>query len=98
MNSFSSFWIYLGGIRWRFRFVRSSEIPNDRWADCSHPSDPKRQLRIRQVLKGKIRLETILHEALHAQWPDDTEEKIALSGKELAALLWKCGYRQIEEE
>ena len=98
MKPFASFWIYLGNIRWRFRFVRSSEIPNDRWADCSPPSDPKRQIRVRQVLRGKAKLETVLHEALHAQWPEDSEATIARHGKELAQLLWKCGYRQVESD
>jgi hypothetical protein len=49
-------------------------------------------------LRGKARLETILHEALHAQWPEDSEETISRHGKELAQLLWKCGYRQIEDD
>lgn len=47
-------------------------------------------------MRGKARLEIILHEALHAQWPDDSEERISRHGKELAKLLWKCGYRQVE--
>jgi len=97
MKPFASFWTYLGGIRWRFRFVKSSQIPNDRWADCSDPGDPKRQIRVREVLRGRAKLETVLHEALHAQWPEDSEEKIKKSGKELADLLWKIGYRKIED-
>lgn len=96
MRPFTSFWQRLGGIRWRFRFVRSSEIPNDRWADCSDPSDPKRQIRVRQVLRGLPKLETIIHEALHAQWPDATEETVARHGRELSRLLWRCGYRQVD--
>lgn len=97
MKPFASFWIYLGGLRWRFRFVRSNQIPNDRWADCSSPEEPNRQIRIRQVLRGKQKLETILHEALHAQWPEDSEDTIAQHGKELANLLWKLGYRKVED-
>lgn len=97
MKPFSSFYTKLGGLRWRFRFVRSKDIPDDRWADCSTPDDPRRQIRIREVLRGKGRLETILHEALHAQWPDDSEEKITRHGKELSELLWKIGYRKVED-
>lgn len=96
MKPFSSFWIYLGGLRWRFRFVRSNEIPNDRWADCSPPEDPKRQIRVRESLRGKSKLEIILHEALHAQWPEDSEDTVSRHGKELAELLWKLGYRKVE--
>lgn len=48
-------------------------------------------------MRGRAKLETVLHEALHAQWPEDSEEKIARSGKELADLLWKIGYRKIED-
>lgn len=92
----NDFKIRLGGKVWRVRFVLSKEIPADRWADCSHPDEQDRGIRIRNSIKGKDRLETILHEALHGIYPDEDEKTISRSGRELAQLLWRCGYRRIE--
>jgi hypothetical protein len=96
VKPFASFWATLAGVRYRIRFVRSSEIPFDRFADCSSPESSKREIRVRQVLRGKARMETVIHEALHAQTWDRTEADVARSARELAALLWRCGYREVE--
>lgn len=96
MKPFASFWATLSGLRWRIRFVKSSQIPFDRWADCSSPDDPKREIRVRQVLRGKAKLETVIHEALHAQTWSRSEEDVRRSARELAALLWRIGYREVE--
>lgn len=96
MRPFASFWAFFGGMRYRFRFVRSSEIPFDRWADCSPPSEPKREIRVRQVLRGRARMETVIHEALHAQTWSRSEDDVRRSSRELAALLWKLGYREVQ--
>lgn len=96
MKPFSSFWATLAGVRYRIRFVRSSEIPFDRFADCSAPSDKRPEIRVRQVLRGKARMETVIHEALHAQTWTRSESDVARSARELAALLWRCGYREVE--
>jgi hypothetical protein len=41
-------------------------------------------------------METILHEALHALYPDESEESVTRNGRDLANLLWRCGYRKID--
>lgn len=96
MKPFASFWAMLGGLRYRLRFVREREIPFDRWADCSPPSESKREIRIRQVLRGRARLETVIHEALHAQTWSRSEEDVRRSARELSALLWRLGYREVQ--
>jgi hypothetical protein len=96
VKPFASFWAMLGGLRYRLRFVRSREIPFDRWADCSPPSDSKREIRIRQVLRGRARLETVIHEALHAQTWSRSEDDVRRSARELADLLWRLGYREVQ--
>lgn len=96
MKRFLSFYAWFAGLRYRVRFVRSREIPFDRWADCSAPDQTPREIRVRQTLRGKARLETIIHEALHAQTWDRTEADVARSARELAALLWRCGYREVQ--
>lgn len=95
-KGFASFWAYLAGLRYRVRFVRSREIPFDRWADCSAPTESRREIRIRQTLRGRARLETVIHEALHAQTWQRSEEDVTRAARELAILLWRCGYRKVE--
>jgi hypothetical protein len=41
-------------------------------------------------------METVIHEALHAQTWTRSESDVARSARELAALLWRCGYREVE--
>jgi hypothetical protein len=45
-------------------------------------------------LKTKPGLEVLLHEALHAELPKQSEQWIKRVGIELSNLLWKHGYRQ----
>lgn len=96
MKPFSSFWLYIDGARWRFRFVKSSQIPPDRWGDCDPPSNPKRTIRVREALKAKDRLETVIHEVLHAQHPYASEQTVQQQSLELSRLLWRLGYRRVE--
>ncbi len=86
----------LGGKEWHIKFVRSREIPSDRWGDCGHPEDPKPTIRVRRAVEGKNRMDLIIHEALHAIYPDETEEMVNRSATEIANLLWACGYRRVE--
>ena len=53
---------------------------------------------MRRVIAGKERLETILHEALHAIYPDEGESSVDCHGKDLANLLWRCGYRHTDNK
>jgi hypothetical protein len=45
------------------------------------------------TLRSRARLETIIHEAMHLQRPTAPEEDITRDAKEMAALLWRFGYR-----
>jgi hypothetical protein len=94
----NSFFARLGGKLFKIRFVLSREIPSDRWADCSHPQDKNKEIRVRRVIAGKERLETILHEARHAIYPDEGESSVDCHGKDLANLLWRCGYRHTDNK
>jgi hypothetical protein len=86
----------LGGKEWLIHFVRSREIPSDRWGDCGHPDDSVPTIRIRRAVDGINRMDLIIHEALHAIYPDESEEMVHRSATELAALLWASGYRRVE--
>lgn len=52
----------------------------------------KRKIIIDSRLTGVELLETILHEILHIQQPDLSEEAVLRYSKETAEVLWKIGY------
>jgi hypothetical protein len=47
-------------------------------------------------LKGKKHLEILVHETLHILYPMDTEEAIISKSVTLCKLLWKMGYRRVD--
>lgn len=47
-------------------------------------------------LKGKKHMEIILHECLHLLYPDDSEEAIVHKSVTLCKILWKEGYRRVD--
>lgn len=60
--------------------------------------DPKnRKVRERVLiddrLRGRARLETIIHEALHALNPTHSEEHVTQQASDIAKILWFLGYR-----
>ncbi len=76
--------IRLGGKQWRVRFERIDGL-------CEHP--PYRQISVDHRLKGRQRLEVIIHEALHACLPQLSEKEVTTAAADHARLLWNLGYR-----
>lgn len=48
-------------------------------------------------LKGKKHLEICVHECLHLLYPKDTEEAIIKKSITLTKVLWKEGYRKVDD-
>lgn len=48
-------------------------------------------------LNPQLKLDTTIHEALHAELPDLCEETVSEVSTELAELLWEVGYRKVEQ-
>lgn len=48
-------------------------------------------------LRGRRRLEITLHELVHLLYPEESEEHVDAAGKLLSKVLWKEGYRKVEE-
>lgn len=46
--------------------------------------------------KGRKLIELICHEYLHLKFPEASEEDVTEAGADLARLLWKEGYRRVE--
>lgn len=55
-------------------------------------------IEIDQRLKGKRRLETLIHEFLHFRHDHWTEEKVELEGEAMARFLWKYGIRTLDTQ
>ena len=82
------------GKRWRLRFTN---LKKDN-GDCDAPDVKNKEIRVRSNLKGELRLETIIHECLHAaDWHKD-ESYIEQKAIDLARILWRLGYRQLPDK
>jgi hypothetical protein len=59
------------------------------------PSEPI--IEIDSGLQGRVRLETVLHEALHLALPSLPEEAVLKTGRYLSMIAWHMGYRRDDE-
>jgi hypothetical protein len=55
-------------------------------------------LEIDSGLRGRVKLETILHEALHLALPALPEAAVLKVGRYLAMVTWHMGYRDGKDE
>ena len=75
-----------------------TELPRSTDGKCDPPTHKRKTIRIRSSLKGKPRLETIVHELMHAcNWTLD-EEHVTEAAEDIANILWKLGYRTPEDK
>ena len=49
-------------------------------------------------MRGRKKLEVIVHELLHALNPTQSEEHVEQQGKDIARVLWALGYREVSDE
>lgn len=54
-------------------------------------------IRVDSRLKGKAKLEIMIHEYFHHLWPDMEEKEIGLKAEKLSEFLYKNGVRIVEE-
>lgn len=85
-------------LKWLWRYTRLRGQAAG-WAYLPHPSKPRatRKILIDSRLTGRSRLETEVHEALHACFPQVSEETITEAGADIARILWSLGYRIKED-
>ena len=90
--------VTINGRRWALRWWPFGRGATD--GECDSPGKARKEIRIRNSLnrpdRQKRLMEVAIHESLHAlHWGLD--EGIVESGAEdIAALLWKLGYRRTE--
>lgn len=55
--------VYINGERWKIRFCRL----RGKYGDCDYDS---RTIRIHDTLTGTELMDVLIHELVHARWPD----------------------------
>jgi Zn-dependent peptidase ImmA (M78 family) len=48
-------------------------------------------------MRGRKKLEVLVHELLHALNPTQSEEHVEQQGKDIAKVLWALGYREVQD-
>lgn len=88
--------VKLNGQRWKLkrpvRLTLGGDVCDGR---CDYHD---RVIHIRKDLRGLPELETILHEAHHAQAEIVNEEFVDRTADETATILWTLGYRKLSAE
>jgi hypothetical protein len=80
--------VTIGGKRWALQFVPLRDL-----GECDNPKSIHKRIRIKRSLKGRERLDTLIHEMAHAaDWPK-SEEWVESFATDVARVLWKLGYR-----
>ena len=82
--------VYIAGQRWKIQRARLRNL----YGDCDYA---KRRIRIHHTLAGTDLLDTLLHELIHARWPDIAEESVAEFAGILTTVLEQEGYRRGED-
>lgn len=80
----------IAGQRWRWRY----KAMRNHHGQCDYTN---REIFIDTAQAGRPRLDSEIHEALHALQPFATEEHTAEAAKTLAEILWRLGYRLTEQ-
>lgn len=79
--------------RWLWRYSRLKGSAAG-WTDWG-----KKKVLIDTRLVGRSRLETEIHEAIHASMgPTISEEAVEHTARDIARLLWRLGYRIVPKE
>lgn len=77
---------------WRVRFMPARYMGKD-WGRCYHPAGRHPLIEIRRSLRGRNLIDTIIHELLHAQHPEMTEEAVDATACMVAKCLYAAGCR-----
>lgn len=90
--------VTLLGKRWKLRFLslsRTQSEDDERILGlCDPPDKPGKEILIDNGLVDGELLEVLIHEMLHATDWQKSEEFITWQARDIAATLWKLGYRR----
>lgn len=88
----------VNGVRWLWRYTKLKGQAQG-WTFMPDPKNltVKKKVLIDERLTGRQRLNTEIHEFLHAANPTQSEEHVSQQGDDLTRILWALGYRLREE-
>ena len=87
--------VTIDGKRWLLRFTRLKGGAAG-WTYFDNAKRPR--ILIDDKLKGGTRLETIVHELLHASLgPTISEESVTEAARVIRRTLWSLGYREVSD-
>ena len=87
--------VTIDGKRWLLRFTRLKGGAAG-WTYFDNAKRPR--ILIDEKLKGGTRLETIVHELLHASLgPTISEESVTEAARVIRRTLWSLGYREVSD-
>jgi hypothetical protein len=84
--------VWIAGQKWK---IRHCKVPPNIHGDCNYQ---RRTIRISDKLAGEDRLNTLIHEVVHARFPDLAEDPVSEFADTLAAIVHHAGFRSEEEE
>ena len=69
--------------------VYKRKLPKDARGMCDSPEKKGKKITIKQNLRGLVKLDTLLHEGIHAGLWDLDEEAVTELAHDLARMVWK---------
>lgn len=72
---------------WQLDYVR--RLPQGARGSCDAPTRAGKKIKIKQSIKGLLKLDTLIHEGLHAGLWDLDEEAVNELASDLARMIWK---------
>lgn len=89
-----------GEVRFRIRgrvwgFVRR-KLPSGTFGLCDPPAKPGKRISIDNRLRGRLEMDTTIHELLHAACWDLSEEAVDETATDISRALWRIGYRKVD--
>ena len=82
--------VILGGRPWT---LHRANLPKSEYGRA-HIDD--RLIEVDHRIRGRLELDTLIHEMLHAVYPFLAEDPVNDSASEIASILWKLGYRKVK--
>lgn len=79
--------VWISNKRWKLCFCK---VPKSIHGDCNYETST---IRVSNKLTGVDKMDVIIHELIHARWPDISEESCSEFASELSAILTRSGFR-----
>jgi hypothetical protein len=73
--------------------ILTKDLDEDTLGECDPPYQEKKEIRFSRHDSWKQLLDTHIHEALHACLWDLDEHDVSETARDIAAFLWRLGYR-----